>query len=65
MDHAKMEANVISYSAGISACEKGGEWEKALLLLAKMEGAKVEADVVSYSAVISACEKGGEWKKAI
>ena len=30
--------NLISYSAAISACEKGGEWEAALQLHADVTG---------------------------
>ncbi|CAK0893392.1 unnamed protein product [Prorocentrum cordatum] len=48
MREAKLEPDVISYSAGISACEKGDE---------------MEPDVISYSAGISACEKGEQWQR--
>ncbi|CAK0858315.1 unnamed protein product [Prorocentrum cordatum] len=56
----------ISYSAGISACEKGKQWQRALALLSEMWAAKLEPDVIfSYSAGISACEKGEEWQLAL
>eukprot|EP00975_Prorocentrum_lima_P013923 2959038-Prorocentrum_lima.AAC.1 len=64
MSHTKVEADTITYSAAISACEKGGEWEKAVELLASMEHAKVEADEITYNAAISACENGSKWEKA-
>ncbi|CAK0846756.1 unnamed protein product [Prorocentrum cordatum] len=32
------------YNAGISACEKGRQWQQALSLLSRMWGAKVEPD---------------------
>ncbi|OLP80032.1 Pentatricopeptide repeat-containing protein, chloroplastic [Symbiodinium microadriaticum] len=54
----------ISVSAGISACEKGGEWQMALLLLSQMPLAGVVPNEFSFNAGISACEKGGEWKMA-
>ena len=47
MAHAKVVPNVISYSAGISACEKGGQRPEVLSLLRKMEHAKVGLDVMS------------------
>ena len=50
---------LVSYNAGISACEKGEQWLEALSLLREMEHAKVDPDVISYSAGISACEQGG------
>ena len=40
----------MSYSAAISACEKGKRWDLALQLLAGMRSAGVEADVGSYNA---------------
>ncbi|CAK0858312.1 unnamed protein product [Prorocentrum cordatum] len=36
----------ISYSAGISACEKGKQWQRALALLSEMWAAKLEPDVI-------------------
>ena len=59
MRKAKVDAAVISYSATISACEKGGQWQMAVHLFDSMRKAKVDANVISYSSTISACEKGG------
>ena len=58
MWEAKLEPSVISYSAGISACEKGEQWQRALSLLDEMREAKLEPEVISYNAGISACVKG-------
>ena len=54
-----MQLNMISYSAAISACEKGKRWELAFQLL---EECKTWATVntISYNAAISACEKCAE-----
>ncbi|CAK0809448.1 unnamed protein product [Prorocentrum cordatum] len=65
MWEAKLEPDVISYSAGISACEKGEQWQRALALLSEMWEAKLEPNVISYSAGISACEKGEQWQRAL
>ncbi|CAK0853897.1 unnamed protein product [Prorocentrum cordatum] len=65
MWEAKLEPDVISYNAGISACEKGEQWQRALALLSEMWEAKLEPDVISYSAGISACEKGEQWQRAL
>ena len=35
-------------SAGISACEKGGEWQMALFLLSQMSAAQVVPDQISF-----------------
>ena len=37
---------LVSYSAGISACEKGEQWQRALALLSEMWAAKLEPGVV-------------------
>ncbi|CAK0905544.1 unnamed protein product, partial [Prorocentrum cordatum] len=55
----------ISYSAGISACEKGAQWQRALALLSEMGKARLEPHVISYSAGISACEKSKQWQWAL
>ncbi|CAK0804245.1 unnamed protein product, partial [Prorocentrum cordatum] len=54
MREAKLEANVISYSAGISACELGRQWHRALALLSEMREAKLEPDVMSATTLGSA-----------
>eukprot|EP00959_Pyramimonas_sp_CCMP1952_P083521 1746236-Pyramimonas_sp.AAC.1 len=46
MREAKLEPNVISYSAGISACDKGEQWQRALVLLSEMWEAKLEPNVI-------------------
>ena len=47
----------VSYNAGISACVKGEQWQRALALLSEMLEAKLEPNVMSYNVGISACEK--------
>ena len=54
---------MISYSATISACEKGSQWNHALQLLREMTGREVQPEVISYSAAISACELKGSSTK--
>ncbi|CAK0880673.1 unnamed protein product [Prorocentrum cordatum] len=61
MWNASMEPSVIfSYNAGISACEKSEQWQRALSLISEMWEVKMEPDV-SYNTGISACEKGEQW----
>ncbi|CAK0903265.1 unnamed protein product [Prorocentrum cordatum] len=55
----------LSYSAGISACEKGGHWRQALSLLSELSEVSLQPDVIIYSAVASACEKGRQWQQAL
>ncbi|CAK0810057.1 unnamed protein product [Prorocentrum cordatum] len=59
MWEAKLEPDVtISCNAGISACEKGEQWRRALALLGEMRGAQLELDSVSCDAVLLALERG-------
>ena len=60
-----LSPNVISFSAAISACEKGGHWHEAVRLLSVMSWEDLSPDVISFSADISACEKGGQWNEAL
>ncbi|CAK0866950.1 unnamed protein product [Prorocentrum cordatum] len=54
------------YSAGISACEKGEQWQRALALLSEIWHVKLEPSIIfSYNAGISACEKGEQWQRAL
>ena len=46
-------------NAAISACDKGGRWDQALVLLYRMEVSGITPDAVSYSAAIAACGHGG------
>ena len=56
---------VITYSAAISACEKGQQWEEALRLLGEMKKKDITPNVITYNTTISACEKGGQWVEAL
>ena len=58
------EQDTITYSAAISACEKGEAWQHALALFGAMGPAAVEQDTITYNAAISACGKGGKWQHA-
>ncbi|CAK0823524.1 unnamed protein product [Prorocentrum cordatum] len=54
-----------SYNAGISACEKGKQWKRALSLLKEMRESWSEPTVISYIAGIRACERCGQWWQAL
>ncbi|SRR5258706_5081636 len=55
--------DTITYNGAISACAKGGRWDKALELFHHLQthgpARNVFPDTITYSAAISACEKGG------
>ena len=57
MPKAKLSPNALSYSAAISACEKGGQWQLALTLFMEMQKAlsQIGQDDISYRAVVRFC----------
>ncbi|CAK9030728.1 Pentatricopeptide repeat-containing protein, partial [Durusdinium trenchii] len=57
-------STVPAVNAVISACEKAGQWQVALLLLSQLVE-EDRMDVTSYNAAISACEKGVQWRLAL
>jgi pentatricopeptide repeat protein len=65
MTEQGVEPDTITYSALISACEKSGQWQKAVEIFGWMSMRRIEPNVYTYSALISACEKGGQWELAI
>ena len=58
MWEAKLVPDSISFSAGIRACERGGQGPQAIWLLTETWDAKLESNVASYSdAVIIAMRR--------
>ena len=60
-----MKPNMVSYSALISACEKGKELRRAFDVFARMLRQALKPNMVSYNALISACEKGQQTEIAL
>ena len=60
-----LEPDVYSYSAAISACEKVGDWPRALALLDAMQARGLEPNVVSFNAAILACAHAARWERAL
>jgi len=46
---------VVTYSAAISACEKGQQHQQALHLLRAMQRHAIVPDAIAYSAAVSTC----------
>ncbi|CAK0819754.1 unnamed protein product [Prorocentrum cordatum] len=56
---------LVSYNVGISACEKGMQWQRALVLLNEIPEAKLVPDVISCQTVTRACDRSGQVQQAI
>ena len=57
MPRRDLQADVISCSAEISACDKGLYWEAGLGFLCEMPRRSLQPELFSCDAAISACEK--------
>lgn len=63
MKREGVRPTVVTFSALISACEKGQQWKLALAVLDEMKST-FGPNVIAYSAAISALSKGQQWEKA-
>lgn len=61
----EVAVDIISYNSTISACEKGGRWEVACMLLNQMASVQMLADVISFNSAFLACYQCGQWQSAM
>ena len=59
-----IKPTIVTYSALISACEKGQDLTKALQLSEDLQRQGIKPTIVTYNALISACEKGEQPERA-
>lgn len=57
--------SVVTYSTLISACERVGQWRRALDLFAEMRPDGCAPNTVTFNSLIKACAQGGQWEKAL
>ena len=60
MWEAKLEPNVISCNAGMSACDKCGQWRQALSVLSDLWESNLELDEISYNLGMTAYERSSD-----
>lgn len=65
LDQAGSQANLVTYSAAMSACQGSAQWQQAMILFSRLLSKGLLPNVISYSAAVSACEKGGQWQRAL
>ncbi|CAE7941187.1 unnamed protein product [Symbiodinium sp. KB8] len=58
--------DLITYSAGVSACAKAKQWAGSLLLLQQLrEAGGGAAEEIAYNAAVSSCEDTWQWKESL
>merc|ERR1712136_460168 len=65
MGQVRIAADTVSYSAAISACEKGANPLTALALFMRMDQCSIPKDQIVFNSTISACDKGMSWTMAL
>ncbi|CAJ1433460.1 unnamed protein product [Effrenium voratum] len=65
LQRRQVQSNVVGCCASISACEKEGQWQFALLLLAELGASRMQANLIVFNAAISACAKSSQWQMAL
>jgi pentatricopeptide repeat protein len=63
-DEEELQQDTKSYNSILCFCENGGEWERALALLAHMQAQGFKPDTKTFNTVVRICKKQGEWEKA-
>lgn len=58
MQLARIEPNVISFSAAIKSCEQVGDWQSSIELLELMRAYGVQPNEITFCCIISAASKG-------
>ena len=61
----KVAKDIITWNAVITACQKGGQWQAALLVFSEMGETKLAPDAITFGAAIAACQTGGQWEIAL
>ena len=56
MAKSLLRASTATFNVAISACEKGGQWQKALAL-ANEVASSMRGDIVTFSAAMTACAR--------
>ena len=64
MQKRGLDVDVVAFSAVILACEKAGEWERALLLFEAVKSRGIQPDAICFGAAVKACAKGRQWERA-
>ena len=65
MRAAECPPNAYAYSAVLTACERAGAWEEALLLMGDMKRDQVRPNRHVFASAIGACASQGRWSDAL
>ncbi|CAE8586321.1 unnamed protein product [Polarella glacialis] len=60
----RLELDVVTSSAAVSACSQAGKWQTSLVCARWAASEGIRGDVVFCNAVLTACSRAGEWQRA-
>ena len=60
MAFSNVQADTVTYTAAVRACEEGEEWRNVLDVLAEIGRRNKRADTITYNASVGAGKKGTE-----
>jgi pentatricopeptide repeat protein len=61
----RLQKDIVTCNAAISACEKSCQWKLAVDLLGQIHEEQLQMTVISYNLLISSCAKGEEWQRGL
>ena len=61
---SQVSPDLILHNAAVSACGKGEQWQRALLLFSTLQ-VDLTPNEITFNAAMSACEKGSQWRIAV
>jgi hypothetical protein len=61
LPQVSLQPNTITSTSALSACERGRQWQMALLSMNEMLEKRL-VNELSFSSTMHACEKFGQWK---
>ncbi|CAE7512885.1 unnamed protein product [Symbiodinium natans] len=63
--HQIPRADTVALNAALAACEQGGQWQVALLMLQSASQLVPPLDLVSFNSALSACAAASAWEWAL
>lgn len=64
-ESGQFEIGLPMYCSAMSALERGGQWDNALIVAEDVQHSRLDLDLLYYTTAMSACSGGGCWERAL